>query len=83
MIILVNAVCILLEAQCSCYVESSTYSDFFNVLQTNLHSQTLCESNLWKCLVLLLGFSQSLISSYLSYVSPVFIGLHVIAEMVT
>ena len=39
--------------------------------------QTLCESNLWKCLVLLLGISQSLISSYLSYDSLVFIGLHI------
>ena len=39
--------------------------------------QTLCESNLWKCLVLLLWISQSLISSYLSYDSLVFIGLHI------
>ena len=39
--------------------------------------QTLCESNLWKCLVLLLWISRSLISSYLSYDSLVFIGLHI------
>jgi hypothetical protein len=39
--------------------------------------QTLCESNFWKCLVLLLWISQSLISSYLSYDSLVFIGLHI------